>query len=551
MKVKGWTSIAFVLALAAGGCSKAPSEPPLAPLLDRAGDLHYPVSTSVGEAQRYFDQGLTLVYAFNHDEAERSFREAARRDAKLAMAWWGVALALAPNINDPLPDPDREKKAWEAISRARELAEGASEKERALIEALAARHSGADEIDRPALNRAYADAMAVLAAHYPDDVDILVLRADAVMNTMPWDYWLDGGRTPKPETEPALAAIERALELNPRHPGANHLYIHAVEASTDPDRAVPAAERLGGLVPIAGHLVHMPAHIWIRVGRYDDAVEANRLAIDADEDYISQCRAQGVYPVGYYPHNVHFLWAALILQGRGAESIEAARKAATRHTHDHFEAIPKFDFGHLLRGLPALTLVRFGRWDAVLAEPEPEPEMLFARATRHFARGMAHRAQGRLDEAETELAALAAIAADPVLAETKFMLNNGLDKIARVAELMLRAEIRATRKDYRAAEPLLREAAALEDSFIYSEPPDWPLPPRHSLGAVLLEAGRPAEAEKVFREDLDRHRDNGWSLFGLRQALEAQGKSGEAAEAAERFRRAWAKADVELAAARF
>ena len=535
-----------LIVLVACGCAPQSQEQPLAPLLERIGDLHYAVSTDEPEAQKYFDQGLSLVYGFNHLEGERSFREAARRDPDLAMAWWGVALALAPNINDPLPDADREKNAWEAIGKARSLAGGANEKEVALIEALAARHSGDAEPDRAGLNKAYADTMAPLVARYPEDADIQTLYADAVMNTMPWDYWIDGGRTPKPETEPALAALEKAIAININHPGANHLYIHAIEASTDPDRAIPAAERLGSLIPVAGHLVHMPAHIWIRVGRYEDAVKANEQAIVADEDYVSQCRAQGIYPVGYYPHNIHFLHAALMMRGQGAEAMEAARKAASKHHAEHFQTIPNFGFGHLLRALPTMTMVRFGRWDEALAEPEPAADMVYARACRRFARGMAFVAKGDLAAADEELAAMEPLAADPTLAELKIFDLNALDSMARLGVLMLRGNIQAARKEFAAAEKSLREAIAIEDGLLYSEPPDWPLPPRHALGMILLDAKRYADAEAMFRADLARHRDNGWSLHGLRQALAAQGKKTEASEIEARFQQAWKDADVNL-----
>ena len=543
--MKRFVTFSLVLLL---GCQSAPKadEQPLAPLLDRIGDLHFAVSTDDPMAQKYFDQGLSLVYGFNHLEAERSFREAARRDPELAMAWWGVALALAPNINDPLPDADREKNAWEAIGKARALSSGANEKERAMIGALAARHSGEPEPDRAALNKAYADKMTALVAQYPEDADIQTLYADAVMNTMPWDYWIDGGRTPKPETEPALAALEKAIAINVKHPGANHLYIHAIEASTDPDKAVPAAERLGDLIPVAGHLVHMPGHIWIRVGRYEDAVKANEKAIVADEDYVSQCRAQGIYPVGYYPHNIHFLHAALMMRGQGKEAMEAARKVASKHHAEHFQAMPNFGFGHLLRALPMLTMVRFGYWDQAMAEPEPAQDMVYARACWRFARGMAQTAKGDLAAADAELKAMEELAADPTLAEMKIFDLNALDTMARMGALTLRAHVQAARKDYAGAEASLREAIAIEDGLLYSEPPDWPLPPRHALGMVLLEAKRYPAAEQAFREDLARHRNNGWSLHGLERALVAQGKKDEAAQINASFAEAWKDADLDL-----
>jgi tetratricopeptide (TPR) repeat protein len=518
----------------------------IAPLLEGIGELHRPVTTSSPETQRYFDQALTFTYAFNHVEAERSFQQAAQLDPGCAMAYWGQALALGPNINDSVPDAEREQKAYEAIQKALSLAGKASAKERAMIEALAARHSA--KPDRPALNKAYAEAMTKVARRYPDDPDIQVLYADALMNTMPWDYWLKGGE-PKPETARILAALDGVMEKHPNHVGAHHFHIHAVEAA-EPDRAEASADKLGGLVPVAGHLVHMPGHIYIRVGRYEDAAEANRKAIRADEDYLSQCRAQGLYPLGYYPHNIHFLWAVLTMQGKGAEAIEAARKVASKHTHEDMQQ-PGFGFPHLLSAVPTFALVRFGKFDKVLAEPEPPESRQFARGVRHFARGMAFRAKGDVPAAESELAALQVIAARPVLAELKVFDTNALSSLLEIADKMLAGEIDAAKGNFDKAEALLREAAGLEDGLLYSEPPDWPQPARHSLGAVLLEAGRPADAEKVYREDLTRHRNNGWALFGLMQSLRAQERVAEAKLIEKQFQKAWAEADVTLTASRF
>jgi tetratricopeptide (TPR) repeat protein len=522
------------------------AEDRIAPLLKNIGGLHRPVSSSVPDAQKYFDQGLTLLYAFNHLESERSFRQVAQLDPNCAMAYWGQALALGPNINDPAPDPEREQNAYQAVQKAQSLVENASASERALIAALATRY--APQPDRQALNLAYAEAMAKVAEAYPDDPDIQVLYADALMNTTPWDYWLKGGE-PKPLTRKVLAALDRVMEKHPNHPGAHHFHIHAVEA-VDPDRAEASADKLGGLVPVAGHLVHMPGHIYIRVGRYEDAAEANRKAILADESYITQCRAQGLYPIGYYPHNIHFLWAALTMQGHGNEAMETARKAASKHTHEHMHQ-PGFGFPHLLSAVPAFALVRFGKFEEVLALPQPHESMQFARGIRHFGRGMAFRANDDVAAAEQELAALREIAAQPELAKLKVFDVNALSSLLDIAAKMLAGEIEAAKGNFDRAETLLREAAETEDSLLYTEPPDWPQPVRHSLGAVLLDAGRPADAEKVYREDLVRHRGNGWALFGLMESLRAQGKTAEAAKVEKQFRKAWANADVQLTASRF
>ena len=352
--------VAFVLSLLTLlSCSKAVERSqPVAPRLQNLGGLHVPVTTTTSEAQRFFDQGLTFLYAFNHYEAERSFREAQRLDPKCAMCAWGEALALGPNINDPVPDNEREEKAYHALQRAKKHAAQGAAKEQGLIAALDRRHPS-PRPDNEARNKAYAEAMANVDEDFPDDPDIGVLYAASLMNTTPWDYWADGD-TLKPEVAALTTALAGVIRRHPDHPGAHHYYIHAVEASDKPDLAVPSADRLGGLVPLAGHLVHMPSHIYIRVGRYRDASVANIKASKADEDYISQCRAQGMYPIGYYPHNVHFLWAALTMEGRSAEAIAAAHKTSTRHNEDHFED-PTFAFPHLLGAVPLFAYTRFGK----------------------------------------------------------------------------------------------------------------------------------------------------------------------------------------------
>lgn len=520
----------------------------LAPLLQNIGNLSYPVATKSPDAQRFFNQGLTLVYAFNHAEALRSFQEAARLDPDCAMAYWGQALALAPNINDPAIGPDREKQGHEAIGEAVRRRAGAPPKEQALIDALQARFTG-DASDREALNRRYAEAMQKVYARYPDDPDVATLYADAVMNTRPWDYWTRDGR-PRPGIEPARAALEKALRSHPNHPGVNHIYIHLVEASDHVDLAVPSADRLGGLVPAAGHLVHMPSHIYIRVGRYADAAEANIRAIAADEDYITQCRAQGIYPAAYYPHNIHFLNAALVMDGRSKEALEAARKVAGQHDHQMLEE-PGFGFAHLLKTMPVLTMVRFGMWDETLREPAPASDQVFGRAMYHFARGYAYSAQKQPKAAQAELAALRKLAADPSLKDLTIFEQNSLDQIAGIAAAMLEGELARRSGDYDAAVAAYRRAVDADDNLRYSEPPDWPLPPRQYLAETLLAAGQLQEAERVYREDLRRHRDNGWSLYGLEQVLRKQGRKQEADQVRARFTTAWQRADVKLVASRF
>ena len=548
-----WKQISLLLASVflpwncGGGSDEAASvEGRLAPLLENIGNLHHEVTTDSEMAQRFFDQGLSLYWGFNHAESARSFEEAARLDPNCAMAYWGQAVALGPNINDPLADPNRLKQAYEKSREALRLKGSGTEKEQALIDALAVRYAPDPAADRGPLNQAYADAMTQVNAKFGDDPDVATLYAESVMDTMPWDYWTEDSQ-PKPGVAQVLTALETVMANHGEHPGANHLYIHAVEASNDPDRAVPSADKLGGLIPVAGHLVHMPSHIYIRVGRYADASQANRDAILADEDYISQCRAQGLYPIGYYPHNIHFLWAALAMEGRSEEATEAARSVASKHTDDHLQ-MQGFGFGHLLRTIPLFSMVRFAQWDAILAEPAPSPDLAFGNGIWHWARGLAFANQGKAQEAGTELEQVRTIAADARLAQLDIFGGNTLDKMMAIAVEFLAGEIAAKQGNVQVAIGHLQKAVELEDGLRYSEPPDWPLPPREWLGAALREGGQPAEAERIYRENLNRHRDNGWGLFGLMRSLEAQGKTQEAAEAKLRFDRAWANAEFPLTA---
>ncbi len=520
----------------------------LSPKLKNLGNYRRDFSTGSREVRDFLNQGLLLVYGFNHAEALRSFEEAARLDPTCGMAYWGQALALAPNINDSAIGPDREKKGFEAIRRAQDHKTGSNAVERGLIEALTERFAAGAAADRAKLNLNYAAAMRSLYQKHPEDPDVATLYADAVMNTMPWNYWTVDGQ-PREGVREAVAALEGAVKVSPDHPGAHHIYIHATEASPDPDRAVPSAEKLGGLVPGAGHLVHMPSHIFIRVGRYADAVDANLRAVAADEDYISQCRAQGIYPAAYYPHNIHFLFAALSMDGRSKEATQAATKVATRHDHSQLNE-PGFGFAHLLRTMPLFAMVRFGYWDQILNEPDPGKDLPFGQVVWHYARGHAFLARNDVESAAAELARLRPAARDPRLAGLKIFDLNELSKLASIAEHVLAGELAAKEKKTGQAILLLRKAVDIEDHLLYSEPPDWPIPSRHSLGAVLLAAGRAQPAEQVYREDLKRHRDNGWALRGLAESLKAQGKHKEAAEVEARFRRAWARSDIQIASSR-
>jgi tetratricopeptide (TPR) repeat protein len=515
----------------------------LAPELDGLGTIHMPVTTDVPKAQAFFDQGLRLLYAFNHEEARRAFRESARLDPSLAMAQWGIALTLAPNLNAPMT-AENGRAAFEAGQEARRRAASASPRERGLIEALAARFAADPASPRAPLDRAYADAMARVAATYGDDPDVLTLYADAVMNTMPWDYWKKGG-APKPETAVIGGLLERAIAAYPDHAGAHHYYVHLFEASETPERAEASADRLGALMPAAGHMVHMPAHIYIRVGRYADAAEANVRAIAADEDYLAQCQAQGLYPVSYYPHNLHFLWAAATFEGRSEVAVDAARQVAAKVPHHHAGALAwTSDFPVT----PWLAYARFGRWQEILTEPKPPVGEPYAVGIWHYARGLAFVARGQTARADAELAALTALldheAFRTTLKDLPLLTN------LKIASRIVRGELAARARRFDEAIQVLSDAVAIEDGLPYAEPPIWHHPVRQILGAILLDAGRPADAEAVYREDLVRFRENGWSLFGLWQSLQAQGREGEAKLVRARFDRAWARADVTLTSSR-
>ena len=531
------------VSVAGAPAPSAPSTEALAPELSGLGTLHVPISTATPRAQRFFDQGMRLLYAFNHAESIRAFREAARLDPSLAMAYWGQALALGPNLNAPMTR-DNGRAAYAAIQAARAAAPRVTPRERSLIEALASRYAPEGAGDRPALDRAYAAAMQKVAGQYPEDPDIQTLYADAAMNTMPWDYWQKDG-TAKPETARILDRLERTIARYPDHVGALHYHIHLVEASNDPDRAERSADRLGPLMPAAGHMVHMPAHIYIRVGRYADAAAANERAILADEDYLAQCQAQGLYPVSYYPHNLHFLWAAATFEGRGAVAIDAARKVAAKVPHHHAGALAwTADFPVT----PMLAYTRFGRWQDVLTEPKPPSHEPYAIGIWHYGRGLAFVARGQLDRAGAELTAVKATMKHEAFATTLKdlpVLTN-----LQIASRILEGELNMRQGDQGGAIEVLREAVTIEDGMPYSEPPVWHHPPRQILGAVLLEAGRAAEAEAVYREDLRRFRENGWSLFGLRESLRAQRRGHEADDVQRRFERAWTRADITLTSSR-
>jgi tetratricopeptide (TPR) repeat protein len=511
------------------------------PLYDDLGDHHYAISSDVPQVQAYFDQGLRLYYAFNHAEAIRAFRAAQQLDPRCAMCWWGEAIAAGPNINLPMDQPSA-RVAYRAVQQALAKRQQAGERERAMIDALAVRYAADAPADRAHLDRAYAEAMAGLATAYPDDQDIAVLYAESLMDLRPWDYWEADG-SPKPGIAEALASLEAVIEKNPEHPGACHFFIHAVE-KLYPERAVACAERLATLMPGAGHLVHMPAHIYIRVGRYLDAVEANRHAIHADETYIrDQNPAMGMYTAGYYPHNYDFLAFATMMIGQGNASVEAAKKVAALIPAELLGS-PGMDFLQHWSSRPLLVQIRFARWDEILDTPAPDAAFSHQSAMWHYARGRALAATGAVAAATAELEKLRKILASNALAGVRMEYNESTDLLA-IAEKVLAGRIQAAAGRFDAAERELREAVAGEDRLRYGEPPEWTVPVRQDLGAVLLEAGRYAQAEQAFREDLKRFPRNGWSLYGLAAALRGQGREEEAAVVQADFERAWKTADVE------
>ncbi len=508
------------------------------PLYTNLGSHHKRVTTRVPATQEYFDQGLRLVYGFNHAEAIRSFTRAAELDPTCAMCYWGIALAYGPHVNTPM-DSASGVAAHAAVQKALALKSHATAPERAYIEALAQRYEADPPADRVRLDQLYARAMGQVAKTYPKDLDAATLYAESLMDLRPWNYWRPDG-TPYPGTKEIVRRLERVISRNPNHPGACHYYIHAVEA-VNPKAAVPCAERLARLMPGEGHMVHMPAHIFIRVGRWNDAVQANHHAIHTDEVFIEGQHPTGVYPLAYYPHNIHFLAFASTMAGRSAQAIEASNTLTSKVNLDAARQV-----GLLQEMLPyhALTLTTFGKWDEVLAAPLPPEDIRFSYAMATYARGVAHAAKGEWAEAQAALDQVTATeTATPDGAEGKTALS--------IAVHALTGEIAIRRGDLDAGINHFREAAKIEDGGLYFEPPKWYYPIRHSLGAALVKAGHHAEAEKVYREDLRRFPENGWSLFGLAQALGAQGKKKEAAAAEARFSRAWAGTDVTLTASRF
>ena len=505
-----------------------------ATLMSGLGDLHHPVSTSNPQAQQFFDQGLRLIYAFNHDEAGHSFKRAAELDPKLAMAYWGIAEAVGPNYNDPASD-DRFKAAHDAIQKALDLSGNGSAIEKAYIEAMVKRFPGDPKADRRKAAEDYRDAMRELVKQYPDDLDAATLFAESGMNLHPWGLWHPDG-TPEAGTEEIVSTLESVIRRDPNHLGAIHYYIHAVEASRSPERALAAANRLATLAPAAGHIVHMPAHVYIRTGDYESAVKTNQKAATADEAYIKASGAQGIYPMMYYSHNLHFIAMCSAMNGNYVESKKAADMLAA-HVAPAVKDMPPLE-GFMT--IPMAVEVRFHRWNDILTAKPPDPAMKVSTVFYHFARGMALAATGKVADAEAEHKLVSeAEQATPEDVVFAMPVNNKAKDILKIAKNVLGAKIALAKKDNEGAITMLRQAVVIQDSLKYNEPPDWFFPVRESLGAVLLSSGNAVEAEKVFREDLEHNPRNPRSLFGLREALKAQKRDYDAGFIQKQFDASW------------
>jgi tetratricopeptide (TPR) repeat protein len=521
-----------------------------ATLLDGLGQYSLAITTANVSAQRWFDQAIMLSYGFNHQAAERSFLKAVELDPTCAMCWWGAALVLGPHVNAGM-DPANNKAAWQRLQAAKKMAHLATSWEQAFIHALDARYVQQPPADRTILDNAYADAMSTLAQSLPDNLDAATLYAESLMNLQPWDYWDETGK-PKGSTTKIVQLLEDIIARNPEHAGALHLYIHAVEASNEPERGAMAADRLRTLIPGSGHLVHMPAHIYARVGRWHDAVIANQRAITADNNYLAACRpGPGVYPLGYVPHNHHFLWFASTMAGNQKIALAAADSTSERTSDPALMRTAGMEAMQNFAVTPLFAKVRFGQWQAIKQAEKPAEDLPYMVAIWHYAQGMAALRSGEVPNARIHHVALQALVTEPALVAMKVWNRYSLSHGVSVAEQMLAAELAWATKEPDKAFAALQQAMLVEDKLPYDEPPAWHAPVRHTLGAMLLEAGRAHEAEQVYRNELRRNPENGWSLFGLEQALRAQSKTADADSVALRFKQAWAHADITLTSSRF
>ena len=533
-------------------CSKQPvtmQQPKIkAPLFNNLGIHSYKITTNSQLAQRYFNQGLNLSYGFNHAEAGRSFKAASVLDPNCAMCYWGAAYVLGPNINTPM-DNNSAQQAYDLTVQAVKLSANASKEENGLIKALSKRYSPEPLDNRSVLDLEYANSMRTLAGQYPEDAEILSLFAESLMNLHPWNYWRSDGK-PHPWTPEILETLEQAIQLNENHPFANHLYIHVVEASPNPEKGLPSADRLGNLVPDAGHLVHMPAHIYIRVGKYNEASVANQKAMKSDESYVAQCHAQGVYPLAYKPHNIHFLWASSTLEGRSNIAIKAAHDLVQDIDKD---MMMKPGFGTLQHFYvtPLYAMVKFGKWEEILKQPLPAEGLIYPKGVWDYAMGMAYLRTKQMDSAKAHLANLSVSVEMSELESVKIWDSNKTSDLLKIAANILEAELAEAEGNFNKALEHLYIAKDIEDSLNYAEPHDWYSPVRLTLGDVLIKAGMPKEAEIIYIENLRRYPENGWALYGLYKSLKAQRKYKEARTVKVRFDKVWSNADVTLMASRF
>jgi tetratricopeptide (TPR) repeat protein len=519
----------------------------MAPLIKGLGDYAMPVTTSSEEARKFFNQGLTLYYGFNRKEAFRSFSEASRIDPNFAMAYWGQAMSLGPNINEAM-DPADFKMVYAAVLKSIQFASKATPVEQELIQCVAQRYVENPPTDRSNLDKAYAEAMKKASEKFPTNADIVTLYAESLMDLHPWDYFLKDG-TPQPWTAEVLNTIEKAMALNPKHVGCNHLYIHAYEASNKPGKAMASADLLRDLVPGAGHLVHMPSHIYIRTGRYEDGVIANQKAVKTDEEYIAQCKAEGFYPLVLFPHNIHFLWACATLDGQSAQAIKAADLLAAKQNFD-LMIDPLWTSLQHFYATPYYARVRFGKWDDILRLEQPDGRLKYANAIWRYARAIALGRKGKMEQASIEIMELSKIVNDQSIANEKILGLNPMPHVLKIALYVAKGELAVSMKNYPESISNMQEALKLEDALLYQEPYDWHHPVRQVLGDVLLASGDAVQAEKFFREDLWLFANNGWSLTGLKLALEKQGKMKDANEVGKQLKTRFARADVKLIGAR-
>jgi tetratricopeptide (TPR) repeat protein len=503
------------------------------------GDVHHPVSTKSADAQKFFDQGLALVYAFNHDEAVRSFKNAAVLDPEFAMAYWGIALALGPNINLPV-DAEHEKAAYEAVQKAQALSVNTPEQERAYIKALSKRYSSDPKADLRKLDVDYKNAMQELMRQYQDDPDAATLYAESAMDLRPWMLWKPDGR-PAEGTQEIMDVLESVLRRNPNHLGANHYYIHTVEASPHPEWALPSADRLKALAPYTGHLVHMPAHIYSRTGFYEEAAVVNEVAVAADRAYIQLRGDQGFYSLGYYSHNLHFLAVMRAFQGRFFDAMKAADELAA-HVGPQVKEIPLLE-GFMPHSL--LIMVRFEKWDDILTYAPPNEAMVMTRCFWHFARAVAYASTGKPDLADGERRAFLE-KRKHLAADAMYSPLNRAESILSIAGMMLDARIAEKAGDHKLGVEFLKKAMAAEDALNYNEPPEWYISSSEALGGLLLRTRNYAEAEKVFRAELVRHPRSGRALFGLYESLKGLGKDYVSEVVHEEFKKAWQYADTKL-----